>query len=107
MPLENTEECGENLSSGDINSNIKELLLEIRSQRTEINSLKAEVRGASQSEVKKIKTVKEIHWRFEGNRLQFELNGELEDSLKQTLWALQNGKRESSVNLFKESCEKL
>lgn len=102
MPLENPGACDDNLSSGDINNNIKELLLEVRSQRSEINSLKEEVRGASQSvasEVKKIKTVNDIHWRFEGNRLQFEFNSGVEDSLKQTLWALENGKREYAVEL--------
>ena len=68
------------------------------------------MRGASQSvasEVKKIKTVNDIRWRFEGNRLQFEFNSELEDSLKQTLWALENEKREYALKLLNGSCEKL
>ena len=63
MSLENPGTCGGSSSSGDINNNIRELLLELRSQRSEINSLKEEVRGASQSvasEVKKIKTVNDI-----------------------------------------------
>ena len=108
--LENPGTCGGTSSSGDINNNIRELLLELRSQRSEINSLKEEVRGASQSvasEVKKIKTVNDIRWRFEGNRLQFEFNSELEDSLKQTLWALENEKREYALELLNGSCEKL
>ena len=66
-------------------------------QRSEINSLKEEVREAPQSvasEVEKITTVYDIHWQLEGNRLQFEFNNDVENSLKQTLWALENGKCE-------------
>ena len=110
MSLENSGTCGGGSSSGDVNNNIRELLLEIRSQRSEINSLKEEVRGASQSvasEVKNIRTVNDIRWRFEGNRLQFEFNSELEDSLKQTLWALENEKRAYALELLNGYCEKL
>ena len=54
------------------------------------------MRGASQSvasEVKKIiiiimiKTVNDIRWRFEGNKLQHGFNSKQEDSLTQTLLA--------------------
>ena len=102
--------CGVNSNNADINSSLKELLLELRSQKGEINSLKEELRGNSQSvasEVKKLKAVKDIHWRFEGNRLQFDFNSELEDSLKQAIWALENGKREYAFELLNDSCEKL
>ena len=102
--------CGVNSNNADINSSLKKLLLELRSQKGEINSLKEELRGNSQSvasEVKKLKTVKDIHWRFEGNRLQFDFNSELEDSLKQAIWALENGKREYAFELLNDSCEKL
>ena len=110
MSLENPGACGDSSSTGDINRNIRELLLEVRNQRSEINSLKEEVRGASQSvasEVKKIKSGNDIRWRFEGNRLQFEFNSEVADNLKQTLWGLENGKQEYAVEVLKESCDKL
>ena len=93
MSLENPGACGDSSSTGDINRNIRELLLEVRNQRSEINSLKEEVRGALQSvasEVKKIKSGNDIRWRFEGNRLQFEFNSKVADNLKQTLWGLEN-----------------
>ena len=110
MSLENPGACGDSSSTGDINKNIRELLLEVQNQRAEINSLKEEVQGAAQSvasEVKKIKSDNDIRWRFEGNRLQFEFNSEVEDKLKQTLWGLENGKQEYAVEVLKESCDKL
>ena len=84
--------------------------MELRSQKTEINSLKDEIRGNSlsvASEVKKLKTDKSIVWRFEGNRLQFEFNSEVEDNLTQVIWALENGKREYAVELLNETRDKL
>ena len=110
MSLENPGACGDSSSTGDINRNIRELLLEVRNQRSEINSPNEEVRGASQSvasEVKKIKSGNDIRWRFDGNRLQFEFNSEVADNLKQTLLGLENGKQEYAVEVLKESCDKL
>ena len=71
MSIDNTDDT---CSGGDLNSNVKELLFELRSQKTEINLLKEEIRGSTlsvASEVKKLKTDKSIAWRFQGNRLQF------------------------------------
>ena len=110
MLLENPGACGDSSSTGDINRIIREQLLEVRNQRSEINSLKDEVQGASQSvasEVKKIESGNDIRWRFEGNRLRFEFNSEVADSLKQTLWGLENGKQEYAIRVLKESCDKL
>ena len=50
------------------------------------------------SEVKKIKTVNDIGRWFEKNRLQVEFNNKVEDSLKQTLCALENWKCEYAVS---------
>ena len=107
MSIDNTDDT---CSGGDLNSNVRELLFELRSQKTEINLLKEEIRGSTlsvASEVKKLKTDKSIAWRFQGNRLQFEFNSEVEDNLKQVLWAIENGKKEYAVELINESCEKL
>ena len=112
MSFNNTEAAcvGNKNNNTDINNNLRELLLELHSQKTEINSLKEELRGDSlsvASEVKKLKTDKSIVWRFEGNRLQFEFNSEIEDSLKQINWSLENGKREYATELLNESCDKI
>ena len=107
MSIDNTDDT---CSGGDLNSNVRELLFELRSQKTEIHLLKEEIRGSTlsvASEVKKLKTDKSIAWRFQGNRLQFEFNSEVEDNLKQVLWAIENGKKEYAVELINESCEKL
>ena len=65
MSLENPGACSDSSSTGDINRNIQELLLEVQNQRSEISSWKEEVRGTSQSvasEVKKIKSGNDIRW---------------------------------------------
>ena len=112
MSYDNPGACNENLNNTgntDINTNLRELLVELRSQKTEINSLKDKIRGNSlsvASEVKKLKTDKSIVWRFEGNKLQFEFNSEVEDNLMQVIWALENGKREYAVELLNETRDK-
>lgn len=51
------------------------------------------------TEVKKLKTEKDLIWRFEGNKLQFQFNLKIEDVTNQTLWALDNNK----IDYVKES----
>ncbi|XP_053398105.1 uncharacterized protein LOC123553335 [Mercenaria mercenaria] len=96
--------------SSDLKDDIKELIGEIRGQKHDLNALREEVRGISlsvSSEVKKFRTEKDIRWKYEGNRIQFDFNSELEENLKQGLWAIDNGKMEYAMDLFKESCDKL
>ena len=85
-------------SISDLHSTLKKLVSELRGQNHEISSLKEEVRGNSvtvSTEVKKLKTEKEINWRFEGNKLQFQFNSDIEVSIKQGLWAIENKIRSS------------
>lgn len=97
----------DDLEHSNVASSIQQLLSELREQRQEINSLKEEVRGNSQcvkSEVKKIKTVHELKWRYEGNRVQFDFNTELLENLKQVIWGIDNGKIEYASDLLSECC---
>ena len=76
----------------------------------ELNSLKEEVHGNSinvATEVKKLKSDKDIKWRFEGNKVQHDFNGDIEDTVKQSLWALQNGKYDYCEEQLKDIQEKL
>ena len=59
--------CGVNSNDADINSNLKELLLELHGQKGEINSLKEKIRGNSlsvASEVKKLIAILCNHFTF-------------------------------------------
>ncbi|KAL4238606.1 hypothetical protein ACF0H5_003313 [Mactra antiquata] len=53
--------------SADINRSLKDILEELRGQKSEINALKDEVKGnaACFSSVKKLKTEKDNRWKFE------------------------------------------
>ena len=100
----------EKLNTLEINKTLKQLLSEVKGQKQELNSLKEEVRGTSvsvSSEVKKLKKEKELKWRFEGHKIQFVFNTELEDGLKQALWAYNNKKRDYLVELLNELLDKI
>lgn len=87
----------------------KLILSEFRTQQVNLNTLKEEVRdnALSVAEVKKLKVGKELKWRFEGNKVQFYFNSELEDTIEQATWALDNGKTAYAKEVFKEACEKI
>ena len=94
----------------DLHSTLKELESELRGQKREISSLKEEVRGNSvtvSTEVKNLKTEKEINWRFEGNKLQFQFNSEIEDSIKQGLWAIENKKFDYAKECLESAWDKI
>ncbi len=109
MTTRSGEECAsqENM---DLNSSIRELLVEVREQKREISSLKEEVRGNSlsvRSEVKKLKTEHELKWRYESNKFQHDFNSELHETISQVLWAVENNKQEYVRELVNDSCEQL
>ena len=88
---------------------MKELVSELQGQKREISSLK-EVKGNSvtvSTEFKKFKTKKEINWRFEGNKLQFQFNSEIEDSTKQGLWAIENKKFDYAKECLESAGDKI
>ena len=101
----------ENLNTLEINETLKQLLSEVKGQKKqELNSLKEEVRDTSvsvSSEVKKLKKEKELKWRFEGHKIQFVFNTELEDGLKQALWAYNNKKGDYLVELLNQLLDKI
>ena len=75
-------------TSGDISSQLNVIL-------SEIGSLKQEIHGTNitvASEVKKLKSEKDLVWRFQGNKIQFDFNSDLADIVKQSIWALENAK---------------
>jgi hypothetical protein len=69
--MEENESEG-NTEKVDISNALKELLSVVREQKSELSSLKEEVRGNTASvasEVKKLKTVNEMKWKYEGNKI--------------------------------------
>ena len=103
------EESSNNENQSDINGALKEILSELKGQKRELNSLKEEVRenSLSSGELKKLKNEKDIKWKFEGNRLQYEFNSDIEAKLKQVDWAVKNQKLEYASELCTETYEKM
>jgi hypothetical protein len=66
------------------NVTLRDLMNEIRQQRIEVQNLREEVQGNSESvscEVKKLKKAKDIVWKYNGNKVQIEFNEDLEDTV--------------------------
>lgn len=104
---ENEHVAGDNV---DLNSQLSEVLIQLRNQREEVQSLKEELQGSAfnvAAEVKKLKTGKDLIWKYQGNKIQFEFNNEIDEIAKQTSWAIQHGKLDYCKELLKELCEKL
>ena len=76
------------------NSNIQ---IQLNTILSELSNLKQEVQGTNANvatEVRKLKKEKDLVFRFQGNKVQYDFNAELEDTLKQAQWALENNKFE-------------
>lgn len=99
--------AGENL---DIQSQLREVLSELKNQREEVQSLKEELQGSTfnvAAEVKKLKTNKDLSWKYQGNKIQYEFSEELDEIAKQINWALEHSKFDYSKELLKDLCDKL
>lgn len=76
----------------------------------ELGTLKQEVHGTHAnvaSEVKKLKNEKDLVWRFVGNKIQYDFNGDCADIVKQSIWAIENGKLDYCREQLEELSEKL
>ncbi|XP_052791685.1 uncharacterized protein LOC128225828 [Mya arenaria] len=103
------EQNGGETPTRGTNDSSHEILIELRGLKRDLSSLKDEVRenSVSASDLKKLKTEKDINWRFEGNRLQYEFNSAIDDNLKQLDWSVKNNKLEYASELLSEVREKL
>lgn len=91
-------------------SQLQEVLIELRNQRREVQSLKEEVQGNTfsvSSEVKKLKSEREVTWKYQGNKIQYEFNSDIDEVVKQALWALQHNKVDYATELLNEVAEKV
>ena len=87
-----------------------ELRLQLSTILSELTSLKREVHGTNQNvatEVKKLKTKKDLRWKFQGNKSQYDFNCDIVDTLKQAEWAIENHKLEHCSDQLKEALDKL
>ena len=109
-------------TSGGVKQNVEgmlqEILTQVQLQKSEIqelvdskiSDLKQEIHGNSlsvASEVKKIKSSSEVVWKRQGNKLQFQLNSDLSDSLTQALWGIDNNKCSYTRELIGDVLKKL
>ena len=78
------EECSINSEQRDNTEPSTELKSKLNVKLFELSNLKEAVRGNNltfASEVKKLKTEKGLKWRFQGNKMQFDFNSDLADSV--------------------------
>ena len=97
--------AGEN---SDIQSQLREVLSELKNQREEVQPLKEELQGSTFNvavEVKKLKT--DLSWKYQGNKIQYEFNEELDEIAKQINWALEHSKFDYSKELLQDLRDKL
>ena len=57
--------------------------------------------------MKKLKKGKDVVWKYQGNKIQFDFNNEVDEVGKQAMWAKEHGKLEYTKELLQELCEKL
>ena len=94
----------------DVRQQLREGLSELRNQRAEVQSLKEDIQGSTlnvAAEVKKLKCGKDLVWKYQGNKIQFDINNEVDEIAKQVLLAVQHAKVDYSKELLGELCEKL
>lgn len=107
---ENGHVAGDNLPDLDLNTQLCQVLSELRNQRQEVQSLKEELQGSAfnvAAEVKKLKSDKDLVWKYQGNKIQFEFNNSLDEIAKQASWAVEHGKLDYCKEVLKELCEKI
>ena len=94
------EDCSINSEQRNNTEPSTELKSQLNAILFELSNLKEAVHGSNltfASEVKKLKTEKDLKWRFQGNKVQFDFNSDLVDSFKQYVWAINNGKLASRL----------
>ena len=75
--------AGDNLNVQD---QLREVLSELRDQREQVQSPKEELQGSAlsvASEVKKLK--KDVVWKYQANKIQFDFNNQVDEVVKQAL----------------------
>ena len=94
----------------EINATLTNILSELKGQKRELSTLKEDVREnclAVSSDVKTLKIQRDLVWKYEGNKIQYKFNSDLEDTLKQIRWGVDNGKFEYVHECISEAEEKL
>ncbi|XP_053378739.1 uncharacterized protein LOC128548284 [Mercenaria mercenaria] len=99
-----------NSQNNSVSDQMKLVLDELRTQRRDFLDLKEELQGSSRtvvSEVNKLKTEKSIVWKFQGNKIQYEFNSDIDESVKQVQWAIGHGKIDYASEVLTEVLNKL
>ena len=101
------EAAGDN---SNVRDQLREVLSELWDQPEQVQSLKEEFQGSAlsvASEVKNLKNGKDVVWKYQGNKIQFDFNNEVDEVVKQALWAIEHGKLDHTKEQLQELCEKL
>ena len=74
--------------TNQLNTTLKLVLNELNEQKKDLNSLCNDVKGSTVSvtaEVKRLKE-KELSWKWEGNKTQYNFNSEIQQDCAQAAW---------------------
>ena len=69
----------------DVRQHLREVLSELKNQRVEVRSLKEDIEGSTlnlSAEVKTVKCGKDLVWKYQGNKIQFDFNNEVDEIAK-------------------------
>ena len=69
----------------DVRQQLREVFSELRNQLVEVQSLKEDIQGSTlnvAAEVKTLKCGKDLAWKYQGNKIQFDFNNEVERLLR-------------------------
>lgn len=83
----------------------------MRDHKIELSFLRKNIRGTGisatgNSEVMKIKTDTDLHWKYEGNQVQFNSNADIANAIKQDLWAIEYNEMDY-IKIFTKTLDKL
>ena len=104
------EECSTNSEQRDNTEPSNKLKSQLNVILSELSHLKEAFHSTNltfASEVKRSKTEKDLKWRFQGNKVLFDFNSDLADSVKQCIWAINNGRLDHCKEELEELSSKL
>ena len=95
--------------TNQLNTTLKLVLNQLKEQKEDLNSLRNDVKGSTVSVTAEVKSLKEkeLSWKWEGNKIQYNFNSEIQQDCAQAAWAITNSKLDYAHELLNECQEKI
>ncbi|XP_068223977.1 uncharacterized protein [Palaemon carinicauda] len=107
--MSHSEDQMEQQNSGGIEFVLQQVLEQLKQQKSELNHLREEVKDSKVSVKSEVTMLleKELTWKREGNKQQYNFNCDIDQDCVQALWAITNNKFDYATNLLKDCSEKI